>query len=278
MNDVLQRAANQASWNRMRRVSMIEPSAKQKEAEARWNKIRDYGGTHGAKARVQAEFQAKSDAIDAERRKQEQARWLVKQDRLKNRDTIKGELLKVNATGAWQAKTAEETAYGAIKAAEAPYSVDAREFAKQKDALDAAREEKQHLRALEIKKMDEESAKRSAEASAAMKQAELENAYRIEKEKTNQEVLKSGNQKQKDAFARYKDLSNLRMKAENSGLDGDDLVKLDAYIDSQYSEKSEEERMIMKRNLRTKSRDPQFIQVLTDELERAGKEAGLTSY
>lgn len=237
-------------------------SAAQMRAKNRWDRERDYGGTHSAKRRVMEEDRL----LAAERRAVAEKRFNDSMAHQREKEKIilqgKRDIAVEKEKGTWQEKVAEAQF-------DAPYSYLAREMLKEKDALDAAREEKQHTRALELER-------EKAKGAAAADQAKRDHELRMEQEKTQREILK-GDDKRAEHFKRGKEFFDMAKRAESGNMSAEDLQRLDNKIDRDDTVyDTPEKKAQAKAAYRTKLSDPAMVKALMEEYKKEMAAAGYT--
>lgn len=236
-------------------------SAAQMRAKKRWDRERDYGGTHSAKRRVMEEDRL----LAAERRAAAEKRFNDSMAHKREKEKIvlqgKRDIAVEKEKGMWQEKVAEAQFA-------APYGYSAREMLKEKDALDAAREEKQYTRTLELER-------EKAKGAAAAKQAERDHELRMEQEKTQREILK-GDDKRAEHFKRGKEFFDMAKRAESGNMSAEDMAALDRRIDNDPRYDTPEKKAQAKAAYRSKVGDPAMVKALMEEYKKEMAAAGYT--
>ena len=236
-------------------------SAAQMRAKNRWDRERAYGGTHSAKRRVMEEDRL----LAAERRAAAEKRFndSMAHQREKEKIVLQGkrDIAVEKEKGKWQEKVTEAQF-------DAPYSYSAREMLKEKDALDTAREEKQHTRALELER-------EKAKGAAAADQAKRDHELRMEKEKTQREILK-GDDKRAEHFKRGKEFFDMAKRAESGNMSAEDMAALDRRIDNDPRYDTPEKKAQAKAAYRSKVGDPAMVKALMEEYKKEMAAAGYT--
>lgn len=240
-------------------------SAAQMRAKKRWDRERAYGGTHRAKRRVMEEDRL----LAAERRAAAEKRFndSMAHQREKEKIVLQGkrDIAVEKVKGAWQLGVARENRAGV----EAAHNDKSTSYLKEKDALDAAREEKQHARALELER-------EKAKGAAAADQAKRDHELRLEQEKTNREILK-GDDKRAEHFKRGKEFFDMAKRAESGNMSAEDLQRLDYRIDKDdevYD--TPEKKAQAKAAYRSKVGDPVMVKALMEEYKKEMAAAGYT--
>ncbi len=240
-------------------------SAAQMRAKKRWDRERDYGGTHSAKRRVAEEDRL----LAAERRAAAEKRFndSMTHQREKEKIVLQGKRdIKVEKEkGTWQENVARQNRLG-MGAAHNDKSID---YLEKKDALDTAREEKHHTRALELER-------EKAKGAAAADQAKRDHELRMEREKTQREILK-GDDKRAEHFKRGKEFFDMAKRAESGNMSAEDLQKLDYRIDQDNKVyDTPEKKAQAKAAYRTKLSDPAMVKALMEEYKKEMAAAGYT--
>ena len=240
-------------------------SAAQMRAKNRWDRERNYGGTHSAKRRVMEEDRI----LAAERRAAAEKRFndSMAHQREKEKIVLQGkrDIALEKQKGDWQVGVAKQNRLG-MDAAHNDKSV---YYLKEKDALDAAREEKQHARALELER-------ERAKGAAAADQAKRDHELRMEKEKTEREILK-GDDKRADHFKRGKEFFDMAKRAESGNMSADDMQMLDRRIDDDDKYyPTPEAKAQAKAAYRSKVGDPVMVKALMGEYREEMAAAGYT--
>ena len=239
-------------------------SAAQMRAKNRWDRERDYGGTHSAKRRVMEEDRL----LAAERRAAAEKRFndSMAHQREKEKIVLQGkrDIAVEKKKGAWQEEVARQNRYGV----EAAHRDKSSNYLREKDAIDAAREEKQHARALELER-------ERAKGAAAAEQAKLDHELRMEKEKTQREILK-GDDKRAEHFKRGKEFFDMAKRAESGNMSAEDMRNLDEKIDNDKRYDTPEKKAQAKAAYRSKVGDPAMVKALMEEYKKEMAAAGYT--
>ena len=239
-------------------------SAAQMRAKNRWDRERDYGGTHRAKRRVMEEDRL----LAAERRAAAEKRFTdsMAHQREKEKIVLQGErdiaIEKEKSMGQWE--VARQNRYG-MEAAHNDKSIS---YLEKKDALDAAREEKQYTRALELER-------EKAKGAAAAEQAKRDHELRMEQEKTQREILK-GDDKRTEHFKRGKEFFDMAKRAESGNMSAEDMAALDRRIDNDPRYDTPEKKAQAKAAYRSKVGDPAMVKALMEEYKKEMAAAGYT--
>lgn len=267
MNELLNKAIDKANWRRLKRASHYTPSAAQAEANDRWKRLSAYGGSysHSARRRVAEEDRL----LAAERRAAAEKRFNDEMAHQREKEKIvlqgKRDIALEKEKGAWQ----KDVAFTNKLATDAMHNDKSTEYLLKKDALDAAREERQHTRALEL-------AREQAKSAAAADQAKRDHELRIEQEKTHRELL-NGDDKRAEHFKRGKEFFDMAKRAESGNISPYDLEKLDRKIDQDDENyDTPEKKAKAKAAYRLKLSDPAFVKALMEEYKKEMAAAGYT--
>ena len=243
-------------------------SAAQMRAKNRWDRERDYGGTHSAKRRVMEEDRQEDRLLAAERRAVAEKRFNDSMAHQREKEKIilqgKRDIAIEKEKGTWQEAIATHHRYGM----EAAHNDKSTRYLRDKDALDAAREEKQHMRALELER-------ERAKDAAAADQAKRDHELRMEKEKTEREILK-GDDKRADHFKRGKEFFDMAKRAESGNMSAEDMAALDRRIDNDPRYDTPEKKAQAKAAYRSKVGDPALVKALMEEYKKEMAAAGYT--
>lgn len=239
-------------------------SAAQMRAKKRWDRERAYGGTHSAKRRVMEEDRL----LAAERRAAAEKRFndSMAHQREKEKIVLQGkrDIALEKEKGAWQIDVARQNRAGV----EAAHNDKSTSYLKEKDALDTARENKQHARALGL-------AREQAKSAAAADQAKRDHELRMEQEKTNREILK-GDDKRAEHFKRAKEFFDMAKRAESGNMSAGDMAALDRRIDDDSRYDTPEKKAQAKAAYRSKVGDPAMVKALMEEYKKEMAAAGYT--
>ena len=239
-------------------------SAAQMRAKNRWDRERDYGGTHSAKRRVMEEDRL----LAAERRAAAEKRFNDSMAHQREKEKIilqgKRDIAVEKAKGTWQEEVARQGRYGM----EAAHNDKSTRYLEKKDALDVAREEKQHARALELER-------EKAKGAAAAEQAKRDHELRMEQEKTQREILK-GDDKRAEHFKRGKEFFDMAKRAESGNMSAEDMAALDRRIDNDPRYDTPEKKAQAKAAYRSKVGDPALVKALMEEYKKEMAAAGYT--
>ena len=239
-------------------------SAAQMRAKNRWDRERAYGGTHRAKRRVMEEDRL----LAAERRAAAEKRFNDSMAHQREKEKIdlqgKRDIALEKEKGAWQIDVAKQNRAGV----EAAHNDKSTSYLKAKDALDTARENKQHARALELER-------ERAKGAAAADQAKRDHELRMEHEKTNREILK-GDDKRAEHFKRAKEFFDMAKRAESGNMSAEDMAALDRRIDNDPRYDTPEKKAQAKAAYRSKVGDPAMVKALMEEYKKERAAAGYT--